>query len=629
MDTTLQPPSASPLSPRVVDHATIAALTALMRLIATDVTDPDIINDALAAVLGADVDSDHPAGMNASDSNDHTRAPEEAASSPFDTIVALPPDTPALTDADDGGNVPTVSSSAGAATQGLTPLEFGVLKQNVTIVKHLLKAGAHVDFIGGFSCTALCKCCYNFHKNIEMIKLLLAAGANPDATTNNDTASASCLIISVVKDNVPAVQALLEFGADVSYEWKGSNALAMALDFKKLDIAQLFENFEYRKAQHNRWQRYQDRRRRADEERVAKMDALRDRSPTPSHAHGGSTNHPAAGGTDSPAAAPQLAPTAVADPVSSSGRTTPTRPPAAVANDGGNGGGGGSPRSVRETAQLTESLSSMDWLVPLDDIEWGAAISAGAHGQVYRGTLKSTGDPIAIKKFPCHDARSREGFRREVEMLIKFRHENIVLFRGAVITPECSALLTELCTESLFDRLERLAPIPWAVRLRWARDVAKGMTYLHARTPPVVHRDLKSLNVLLDINGTVKLCDFGIARLREHTFVMTQHIAGSPSWMAPEVLRGDDFGPASDVYSFGVLLWELMTRQVPWPNKNMAQLVGLVGFAGSTLAVPDRPPEGCPARYLDLMRLCFAPAPQRPTFKELRQELDRLIVDVD
>uniref|UniRef100_A0A7S1MJW8 Protein kinase domain-containing protein n=1 Tax=Neobodo designis TaxID=312471 RepID=A0A7S1MJW8_NEODS len=597
----------SPASPTIpIDGPTMDALMALMRLIAAGVTDDDAINDALGGVLGADSDSPQPAGTSPVSSAALGRSPtgETPSVSPFDAVVPLPADVPDVTDTDDGGSVPTEATNTDGQPMGLSPLEFAVLRQNSHVVTGLLKAGASVDYIGGFSCTALCKCCYSFHKNVDLIRILLAAGANPDATTNNDTHSASCLIISVVKNNVEAVKALLEYGADVSYEWKGSNALAMALDFKKLDIAQLFENFEYRKAQKNRWERYQNQRRRDAEDREAKLDALRSRSAAPTG--------------ESPTPQPV------------DGRSTPTGRDETRSPSHAAGGGTGSPRSVRETAQLTENLGAMDWLVPLSDIEWGQQISAGAHGQVFRVTLKSTGDIVALKRFPCHDARSREGFRREVELLTKFRHENIVMFKGAVIDADVSAMLTELCTESLFDRLERTsAPIPWPVRLRWARDIAKGMTYLHTRTPAVVHRDLKSMNVLLDGSGTVKLCDFGIARLREHTFVMTQHIAGSPSWMAPEVLRGDDFGPASDVYSFGVVLWELLMRQVPWPNKNMAQLVGLVGFAGSTLELPDRAPEGCPPQFIDIIRSCFAKPEDRPSFRSLREQLDSLLVDVD
>ena len=158
------------------------------------------------------------------------------------------------------------SSNAGpldfhvASSQNMTPLEIAVLTQNSSAVELLLQSGAQPDHVSGLSCTALCKVCYTFPANVAMIRALLEHGANPDATTNNDTSSASCLIISVVKDNIEAVKALLEFGSDVSYEWKGANALSMALDFKKLDVVELLENHEYRRAQDNRWKRFTHRR---------------------------------------------------------------------------------------------------------------------------------------------------------------------------------------------------------------------------------------------------------------------------------------------------------------------------------------------------------------------------------
>ena len=160
-----------------------------------------------------------------------------------------------------------------ADSKDMTPLEISVLTQNDVAVGLLLQHGAQPDVVSGLSCSVLCKICYTFPGNINMLRLLLSHGSNPDATTNNDTSSASCLIISVVKDNVEAVSQLLEFGADVSYEWRGSNALSMALDFKKGDIITLLESHEYRRAQDNRWRRFIDRR-GIEESRRAQQQAL-------------------------------------------------------------------------------------------------------------------------------------------------------------------------------------------------------------------------------------------------------------------------------------------------------------------------------------------------------------------
>lgn len=281
------------------------------------------------------------------------------------------------------------------------------------------------------------------------------------------------------------------------------------------------------------------------------------------------------------------------------------------------------------TEELVQSMSNMDWIVPRDELEVLAPISSGAQGDVYQGRLKSLDELVAIKKFPFLDQKSRDCFRQEVTMLSKFRHENIVMFKGAVMTPDMCCIISELCVDNLLNRLESPVSISWNTRLRWARDIAKSMNYLHLRVPPIVHRDLKSLNILVDQNGNVKLCDFGMARTKEHTYIATKHIAGSPSWMAPEVLRGDDFNEHSDVYSFGVILWELLVRKIPWADKTMAQLVGLVGFAGHRLEIPAVIPDGCPPNYVLLIKQCWAIAPDRPTFKQIRVLLDAMLADVD
>lgn len=565
------------------------------------------------------------------------------------------------------------------SSQNMTALEISVLTQNNAAVDVLLKGGAQADMVSGLSCTCLCKVCYTFPGNMKMIRALLEGGANPDATTNNDTNSASCLIISVVKDNVEAVKALLEYGGDVSYEWKGQNALSMALDFNKDEIVTLLENHEYRRAQDNRWRRFTDRKlleenRELQRKALHKQIQLEDQrrsmlrrchSKDPMMSNGGSSRDPNSVSTSDAAqhggvvlehaaaaavqaemaSSPNRQPVRVADtspsPTGTYNSNSHQQPESSNHTERGGVAVGVSPsrapqvvaahhaRTAASNSGIDEtvvsSMSNMEWIIPPEDLELLEPISSGAHGDVFSGRLTSIDEVVAVKRFPCSDAKSRECFRQELTMLSKFRHENIVMFKGAVITPELCCMVSELCAENLLDRLARPVVIHWSQRLRWARDIAKSMNYLHTRVPQVVHRDLKSLNVLLDFNGTVKLCDFGMARLREHTYIATQHISGSPSWMAPEVLRGDDFDDKSDVYAFGVIMWELMMRRIPWPDKNMAQLVGLVGFGGHRLEIPSSPPDGAPKGYCALMRECFLDAPSRPPFKLIRTQLDAMI----
>lgn len=109
-------------------------------------------------------------------------------------------------------------------------------------------------------------------------------------------------------------------------------------------------------------------------------------------------------------------------------------------------------------------------------------------------------------------------------------------------------------------RLLRLCPfVP-----RIAYGIAKGMYYLHNQYPVVIHRDLKSPNVLLGTNvREVNLTDFGLSRLRVESLVDTGP-GGTPEWMAPELLRQQPFNEQSDVFSFGVILWELVMCEKPW-----------------------------------------------------------------
>ncbi|XWS18504.1 hypothetical protein CRYUN_Cryun32bG0049600 [Craigia yunnanensis] len=100
---------------------------------------------------------------------------------------------------------------------------------------------------------------------------------------------------------------------------------------------------------------------------------------------------------------------------------------------------------------------------------------------------------------------------------------------------------------------------------------ARGMNYLHHCNPPIIHRDLKSSNLLVDKNWIVKVGDFGLSRLKHETYLTTKTGKETPQWMAPEVLRNEPSDEKSDVYSLGVILWELATEKIPWDNLNSMQ----------------------------------------------------------
>ncbi|KAK8671215.1 hypothetical protein V6N13_037817 [Hibiscus sabdariffa] len=130
---------------------------------------------------------------------------------------------------------------------------------------------------------------------------------------------------------------------------------------------------------------------------------------------------------------------------------------------------------------------------------------------------------------------------------------------------------------------------------------ARGMNYLHNCNPPIIHRDLKSSNLLVDKNWTVKVGDFGLSRLKHETYLSTKNGKGTPQWMAPEVLRSEPSDEKSDVYSFGVILWELATEKIPWDSHNSMQLIGAVGFMNQRLEIPKE----LDPRWASMIEICW------------------------
>uniref|UniRef100_A0A1J3DUA7 non-specific serine/threonine protein kinase n=1 Tax=Noccaea caerulescens TaxID=107243 RepID=A0A1J3DUA7_NOCCA len=275
---------------------------------------------------------------------------------------------------------------------------------------------------------------------------------------------------------------------------------------------------------------------------------------------------------------------------------------------------------------IEPSLAS-DWLeISWDELHIKERVGAGSFGTVHRAEWH--GSDVAVKILSIqdfHDDQFRE-FLREVAIMKRVRHPNVVLFMGAVTERPRLSIITEyLPRGSLFRLIHRPASgelLDQRRRLRMALDVAKGLNYLHCLNPPVVHWDLKSPNLLVDKNWTVKVCDFGLSRFKANTFIPSKSVAGTPEWMAPEFLRGEPTNEKSDVYSFGVVLWELITLQQPWNGLSPAQVVGAVAFQNRRLIIP---PNTSPV-LVTLMEACWADEPaQRPAFGGIVDTLKKLL----
>ncbi|BAF26577.1 serine/threonine-protein kinase EDR1 [Oryza sativa Japonica Group] len=258
-----------------------------------------------------------------------------------------------------------------------------------------------------------------------------------------------------------------------------------------------------------------------------------------------------------------------------------------------------------------------------EDLLIGERIGLGSYGEVYHADWNGT--EVAVKKFLDQEfyGDALAEFRCEVRIMRRLRHPNIVLFMGAVTRPPHLSIVSEyLPRGSLYTIIHRPdCQIDEKCRIKMALDVARGMNCLHTSVPTIVHRDLKSPNLLVDNNWTVKVCDFGLSRLKHGTFLSSKSTAGTPEWMAPEVLRNEQSNEKCDVYSFGVILWELATLQMPWSGMNPMQVVGAVGFQDRRL---DIPMEVDPL-VASIIQDCWQKDPNlRPSFSQLTSYLNTL-----
>lgn len=271
------------------------------------------------------------------------------------------------------------------------------------------------------------------------------------------------------------------------------------------------------------------------------------------------------------------------------------------------------------------------WAIEFRDIIFGPRIGAGGFGEVYKCKYKK--DMVAVKtlqKVEDDDPNALMAeFMVEMKLMSKLRHPNIVSFLGACIhNPNLAIVLEFMSGGSLYRALHRRrrnedGPFPLLKTVWIAFGIAKGMAFLHSQYPVVIHRDLKSPNILLGRNvREVKVTDFGLSRLRVNSFVNTGP-GGTPEWMAPELLRQDAFNEMSDVFSFGVILWELVMCEKPWREEHPMQIVFKVGSRGERLSTP--PPEMCEPALREMIVACFAElATRRPSFNEVASKLEEL-----
>ncbi|KAJ4979925.1 hypothetical protein NE237_010705 [Protea cynaroides] len=268
-------------------------------------------------------------------------------------------------------------------------------------------------------------------------------------------------------------------------------------------------------------------------------------------------------------------------------------------------------------------------------------IGQGGYGTVYKGILPDH-RTVAIKKSKLVDESQIEQFINELVILSQINHKNVVKILGCCLESEVPLLVYEFITNNtLFHHIHDegcKSSISWDNRLRIATETAEAIAYLHsAASPPIIHRDIKSTNILLDGNYTAKVSDFGASRLVpvDKTQLSTL-VQGTLGYLDPEYFYSSQLTDKSDVYSFGVVLVELLTGKIPLcfnrpENERNLAMHFVTSMEENTVweIVEDRVLlEGCKEQVQEVMELarrCLrVKVQERPTMKEVAMELEGL-----
>ncbi|XP_072957770.1 serine/threonine-protein kinase 52-like [Typha angustifolia] len=290
-----------------------------------------------------------------------------------------------------------------------------------------------------------------------------------------------------------------------------------------------------------------------------------------------------------------------------------------------------------------------DWEIDLSKLEVRYVIAHGTYGTVYRGTYD--GQDVAVKLLDwgedgfateAETATLRASFKQEVAVWHKLDHPNVTKFVGASmgtadlkIPPKdstgddhtnfparaCCVVVEYLPGGTLKQYLikNRRRKLAYKIVIQLALDLSRGLCYLHSRK--IVHRDVKTENMLLDSHRNLKIADFGVARVEAQNPKDMTGETGTLGYMAPEVLDGKPYNRKCDVYSFGICLWEIYCCDMPYPDLSFADVSSAVVRQNLRPEIP----RCCPSALANIMRKCWDANPdKRPDMDEVVKFLEAI-----
>ncbi|XP_053313218.1 LIM domain kinase 1 isoform X1 [Spea bombifrons] len=293
----------------------------------------------------------------------------------------------------------------------------------------------------------------------------------------------------------------------------------------------------------------------------------------------------------------------------------------------------GSPACTRRDMSRSESVRGVTGshrIFRPSDLIPGEVLGRGCFGQAIKVTHRVTGEVMVMKELIRFDEETQRTFLKEVKVMRCLEHPNVLRFIGVLYKDKRLNFITEYIPGgTLRTAIKNMdAEYPWNQRVRFARDIAAGMTYLHSMS--IIHRDLNSHNCLVREDGSLVVADFGLARLiTEETRDLRKDrrkrytVVGNPYWMAPEMINGRSYDESVDVFSFGIVVCEIIGCVSADPD----YLPRTVDFGLNVRVFLDRfCPPTCPPGFFPSAVLCCDLDPEkRPSFSQLHLWLDSLL----
>ncbi|XP_047310944.1 serine/threonine-protein kinase STY13-like [Impatiens glandulifera] len=278
-----------------------------------------------------------------------------------------------------------------------------------------------------------------------------------------------------------------------------------------------------------------------------------------------------------------------------------------------------------------------EWEIDPSNLTIKSVIARGSFGTVHRGVYDGLDVAVKLLDWGEEGHRSdteisslRASFTQEVAVWHKLDHPNVTKFVGAIMGATdiniqtesgqidmprniCCVIVEYLPGGALKNFLikNRRKKLPFKVVIQLALDLAKGLSYLHSEK--IVHRDVKTENMLLDKTRVLKIADFGVARVEASNPNDMTGETGTLGYMAPEVLNGNPYNRKCDVYSFGICLWEIYCCDMPYPDLSFSEVTAAVVRQNLRPEIP----RCCPSGLANVMRRCWDANPdKRPEMEE-------------